>query len=384
MRSGGYEGTITVVDASRDLPGDRPPLSKGVLTGEILPEETGQPLATKLDDLNLDFRLDSRLTSLDAAARSVTFAGRDGEPMTLRGDAIIVATGARPKTFGLGEGLSGVHTLRNLPDALALREDLIASRQIVVIGAGFIGAEVAATARSMGKAVTLVEAEQSPMARVFPSEIGDWITQLHRGNGVEVRLGSGVSNVAGSTLVERVHLNDGSTLDADTVILGLGVTPMTEWLEGSGLDLTNGVMCDNTLRCAEGIFAAGDVANWFNELFDEQMRVEHWDHANEAGAAAGRAALASLGGEEPVPFSPVPWFWSDQYDAKIQMAGRCRSTDDVEIVQRDDENGRLLVAFRRHDRCTAVLGVNRPRHVIKARMAMAASLEWNSIREVLS
>ncbi len=364
LRRGGFDGTLTVVDSAAELPTDRPPLSKQVLAGTMEPEAATQPQAHRVGELDLDLVLGVRATGLRAADRTVSLS--DGRELTV--DGLVIATGASPRH--LSTELAGVHVLRTLEDSLAIRADLLARpRRVVVIGAGFIGSEVAATCREHGVEVTMIEAQARPMQRVLPGEIGDFFAELHRDHGVDVRLGVGVEGFDGGDRVERVRLVDGSSIEADVVVAGIGVTPSTQWLEGSGLTLGNGIVCDATCLAAPGIVAAGDLAAWPNDRYGETMRVEQWEHAIEQGEhAAGRLLAGDGPGER---FTPIPWFWSDQYDRKVQMAGRVGPDDEVHVVVGSIEERRFLALFRRGDRCTAVLGVNRPAQVVKTRMKMA-------------
>lgn len=379
LRSGGHDGDVVVLDAATELPSDRPPLSKQVLAGTMEPAAAHQPLAGRLDDLGVDLRLGTPVAAFDAGALRLDLA--DGSSLSASG--VVVATGATPRSLP-GPSLGGVHVLRTLDDSLTLRADLLAGPdRVAVIGAGFIGAEVAATCRELGLEVTLIEAAPAPMVRVLPEAVGTFVADLHRVHGVDVRLGVGVDGlVADGGRVRGVSLADGSVVDATVVVIGIGVVPDVAWLEGSGVPVGNGVTCDQTCLAAPGVVAAGDVAEWFNPHFGERMRVEQWEHAIEQGAAAGRRLLVA--DDDPAPFVSVPWFWSDQYDRKLQMAGRPAATDEVHVLDGSFEEQRFVVAFRRGDRCTGVLGVNRPRHVVQARMRLAESLDWVPIEELLS
>lgn len=376
VRRDGFDGAITLIGDEPHTPYDRPPLSKQVLSGDWDADKTGLADDDRLTELDVTFRSGVAATAFDAASRTVTLA--DGS--SLSADGVMIATGARTRTIPGTDGLAGVHTLRTLDDSLAIRADLEAApRRVVVVGAGFIGAEVAATARERGLDVSIVEMAEVPLERAIGAAAGEVVADVHRDHGVDVRLGVGVSAIEGDGRVERVTLDDGTVLEADVVVVGVGVQPNTEWLEGSGLTIDNGVVCDETCLAAPGVTAAGDVARWPNPLFDEMMRVEHWDNAVEQGTHAARRLLAEDPGE---PFAPVPWFWSDQYDRKIQLAGRCRPDDVTELVTGSFEERRFALIYGREGRITAVLGFNRPRHVMKFRQLIAAKGSWDQALEL--
>ncbi|HTO01059.1 MAG TPA: FAD/NAD(P)-binding oxidoreductase [Microthrixaceae bacterium] len=389
LRAEGFDGDVIVVDPSTALPPDRPPLSKQVLSGEWPAERAQHRLADKLSGLNLDLRLGVAAVSLDAAERVVGLS--DGT--SVKADGIVIATGSSPRRLP-GPDLLGVHVLRDLEDCIALRNDLDAGpSRVAVIGAGFIGAEVAATCRSLGLDVTMIEAGPVPLGRVLPGQIGSFIADLHTDNGVEVRLGVGVSGLThdGSggasgdgARVTGVEMADGSRVEAEVVVVGIGVTLNTEWLEGSGLTLDNGVVCDETCLAAPGIVAAGDLATWHNHFYGQKMRVEQWENAIEQGEHAAKRLLAELGHGEPTAFRTVPWFWSDQYDLKMQMAGMPSGTDEVFIPVGSLEERRFVAMFRRGDKCSAVLGVSRPRQVMLVRMKLRESLDWDNAMSVFA
>ena len=360
LRRDGFDGPVTLIGAESHLPYDRPPLSKQVLAGDWEPERAALTDSEELASDGIEVRLGVRATALDLAARELTV--HTGE--TVAFDGLVIATGARCRTMPGTEGLDGVHVLRSLDDCLALRADFDATPQrVVVVGAGFIGAEVAATARGRNLDVTLVEALPTPLSRVLGDEMGQVCAEVHRDHGIDLRTGVGVDRVTGDGRVRQVTLSDGSTVDADVVVVGIGVIPNTEWLDGSGLELGDGVVCDATCLAAEGVTAAGDVARWPNELFGETMRVEHWDNAAQQGSHAARRLLDAAVG----PFTPVPWFWSDQYDRKIQLAGCVRGDDEVRVVTGSVEERRFAAIYGRAGRITGVLGFNRPRHVMRYR-----------------
>jgi NADPH-dependent 2,4-dienoyl-CoA reductase/sulfur reductase-like enzyme len=369
LRHEGYDGTLVMLGDERHLPYDRPPLSKELLAGEWEPEQIAlrkQPY----DDLDLDLRLGRRATGLDVAAREVAIDG--GEQLDF--DELVIATGARPRTLPGTPPLDGIFVLRTLDDCLAIRARLEQRPRVVVIGAGFIGSEVAATCRRRGLDVTVLEMLPVPMARAVGPVIGDVCGQLHRDHGVDLHCGVTVAGFEGRERVERVLLADGSAIEADLVVVGVGVVPATDWLEGSGLTLDNGVVCDETCLAAPGIVAAGDVARWPNPLFDgESMRVEHWTNATEQGVAAARRLVADDMG---AVFAPVPFVWSDQYDVKIQVVGCIHPDDEVVVADGSFAERRFVALYGRDDRLVGALGFSRPRVVMQYRRMIADRASW--------
>ena len=361
LRRDGFDGPITLIGDEAHEPYDRPPLSKQVLAGDWEPDRIALTPSDKLADLDLDLRFGTAAAGFDLASRTLRLTGGENEGETLEVDALLIATGARCRT--LGQPREGVHVLRSLDDCLALRADFDAAPdRVVVVGAGFIGAEVAATSRTRGLDVTVVEALSAPLIRVLGPAMGEVCAAVHRDHGVDLRTGVGVEGFDGAGRVERVRLTDGSAVDASVVVVGIGVVPNTEWLEGSGLALDDGVVCDAAGLAAPGVAAAGDVARWPNRRFGEVMRVEHWDNAAAQGAHSARALLGAA-----EPYEPVPWFWSDQYDRKIQLAGHVRPDDEVRVVAGSVAERRFAALYGRGGRLMGALGFNRPRHVMRYR-----------------
>jgi NADPH-dependent 2,4-dienoyl-CoA reductase/sulfur reductase-like enzyme len=371
LRLQGHDGSIIVVDADSERPYDRPPLSKQMLTGEWEPEKILLPAGK--EDLDLEFRLGVRAKAVDLGARQITLEGADGTVANTAFDSLVIASGASARRLPDSAGIAGVHVVRTLADSLALRAELEAGpSRVVVIGAGFIGAEVASSCRKRGIEVTLVEAMPLPLERILGAEMGRVCAQVHIENGVDLRLGTGVlqletETVDGVEKVVGVALTDGTTIATEIVVVGIGVTLNVDWLEGSGLTLDDGVVCDNTLLAAPGVVAAGDIARYPSARFGRMLRVEHWETAIAGGEAAARRLLAEASGETPVVFDPIPWFWSDQYDRKIQLAGRPMPTDTCVVVHGSTDEFRFVALYGDGDRLTGVLGMNRPRHVVQLR-----------------
>lgn len=371
LRLQGHAGSIIVVDADSERPYDRPPLSKQMLTGEWEPEKILLPAGK--EDLDLEFRLGVRAKAVDLGASQITLEGADGTVANTAFDSLVIASGASARRLPDSAGIAGVHVVRTLADSLALRAELEAGpSRVVVIGAGFIGAEVASSCRKRGIEVTLVEAMPLPLERILGAEMGRVCAQVHIENGVDLRLGTGVlqletETVDGVEKVVGVALTDGTTVATEIVVVGIGVTLNVDWLEGSGLTLDDGVVCDNTLLAAPGVVAAGDIARYPSARFGRMLRVEHWETAIAGGEAAARRLLAEARGETPVVFDPIPWFWSDQYDRKIQLAGRPMPTDTCVVVHGSTDEFRFVALYGDGDRLTGVLGMNRPRHVVQLR-----------------
>ncbi len=371
LRRDGFEGRISLIGDEPHAPYDRPPLSKKFLAGDLDDDRLPLTTAEKLADLGLEMRLGCRATGLDVATRTLEVDGV-AEPY----DGLLIATGARCRNLPGTAGLAGVHTLRTRDDAEAIRDALAnGARRVVVVGAGFIGAEVASTAIGRGAEVTMVEALEAPFGRVLGVEMGAVMADVHRRHGVDLRTGVGVDEVLGDDRLAGVRLADGATLEADLLVVGIGVVPNTDWLEGSGLTLDDGVVCDETCLAAPDVAAAGDVARWANPRYGEVMRVEHWDNAVQQGVHAARRLLQS--DEEATPYAPVPWFWTDQYDRKVQLAGRPHTDDEVRVVAGSTAEHRFAAFYGRDGRFTAALGMNRPRQVMQSKGLLDAGASWD-------
>ncbi|MFS8097489.1 FAD-dependent oxidoreductase [Lentzea alba] len=351
LRRKGYTGVVTVLGAERHLPYDRPPLSKQVLSGNWAPEKAQLRPVEALN--GLDFVLGDAAVSLDVAGRSVrTASGR-----VFTASNIVVATGLRPRTFPGQDQLAGVHTLRTVDDCLALRSELTDGSRVVVVGDGVLGAEIAATARGMGVAVTLVGPQHAPLAlQVGPLAAG-LLADLHASNGVDLRLGVAVAGLVSLRgRVTGVRLETDEVLPADVVVVAFGSAPATDWLQDSGLRIDNGVVCDSRCRAADGIYATGDVARWHHETLGRLVRLENRTNAIEQAIAV---AANILGAGEP--YLPVPYFWTDQFDAKIHVHGTPSADAEVSVVDGDVAERRFVAQYRRDGEVIGVLGWNMPR-----------------------
>ena len=359
LRRSEYPGAITIVSDEDHLPYDRPPLSKEVLRAEV-DDVTLKP-AEFYEENDITVVLGNGARSVDTAAQSVKLA--DGSDLEY--DELIIATGLVPKTIPSFPDLEGIRVLRSLEESIALREHAGTAENAVVVGAGFIGCEVAASLRGMGVNVVLVEPQPSPLASVLGEQIGALVSRLHQAEGVDVRCNVGVAEVRGTGHVEKVVLSDGTELDADLVVVGIGSKPATEWLEGSGIELNNGVVCDDVGRTgASHVWAIGDIASWRHPV-GHQVRVEHWSNV----ADQARVMVPAMLGTEIPPTVTVPYFWSDQYDVKIQCLGEPEADDIVHVVEDD---GRKFLAFYERDGVVAgVVGGGMPGKVMKVRTKIA-------------
>jgi len=328
------------------------------------------------DELDVEWMLGKEAVNLSIDARQIKL----GDGTTLAFDGLIIATGAQPMRLPGQERFAHVHELRTLDDALAVRKEIaVGGRRVVVIGAGFIGLEVAATARSLGNRVVVLEGADAPLIRGLGAAMGAAIAELHRDRGVEVRCNVQVESLTD----DGVRLRGGENLDADVIVVGIGVEPVTDWLAKSGLQLRDGVVCDETLQAlradgspAEGIYAAGDAARWTNPLFEEEMRVEHWTNAAEQGALAATNLLSASAGKTTEPYSALPFFWSDQYDNRIQFLGRATADDDVQVVAGSVADRKFLALYGRAGRLHGALGVNAPRWVMPTRKLFLDRATW--------
>ena len=338
IREHDREGAITVVSAEDHLPYERPPLSKDVLQGKADAEVAFPHPEGWYHAQGATLRLGQPATTISVDARTVTLA--DGSE--LGWDRLLLATGSVVRRLDVpGGDLPGVHYLRTMDDSLALLDRLRDGGDVVVVGAGWIGLEVAAAARRLGCTVTIVEPAAAPLLAVMGERIGGWFADFHAAHGVRLLLGTGITGFTGTDHVTGVDTDAGETIAARTVVVGVGIRPSTDLAETAGAAIDNGVLTDGSLRTSvPGIWAAGDVANWESTLLGRHVRVEHWANANDGGLAAGR----SMAGVD-LTYDPVPFFFSDQYDAGLEYAGYVPKDAGAELVVRGDPAGNEFMAF---------------------------------------
>jgi NADPH-dependent 2,4-dienoyl-CoA reductase/sulfur reductase-like enzyme len=368
-RKTGFAGEIVLIGAEPHLPYDRPPLSKAYLDDGN--DTVFRSTEYFRDELGVDLVFGRPATALDTSAKQVWIGDRG-----IDYDALVIATGARARTLPNLPALTGVHVLRTIDDARAVRAALESGSRTVVIGAGFIGSEIASSTRKRGLAVTIVEAMPTPLVRAVGESMGAQLSALHTAHGTDLRCGVGVSGLRGNGRVEAVVLDDGTEIPADLVVVGVGAAPAVDWLESSALSLDNGVVCDETLWTGvDGVYAAGDVANWHNPQFGRRMRLEHWTSAAEQGAIAARNALDPAAAK---PYSTVPYFWSDWYDVRIQFAGT-PVADEIEVVI--DRPNLMVALYRTGEHVTGALTVNGQSKIMKYRGMIMRRASWQDALE---
>lgn len=362
LRRKGSTARITLVGDEPELPYDRPPLSKAVLLGTADAASLHFVDADALAGLDVELRLGVGAVGLDLDRRAVRLA----DDAVLGFDRLVVATGSSPRRIPGLRALPGVHVLRTAGDAAAIRAGLLRARRVAVVGGGFIGAEIASAARQLGVEVTVVDVLPTLMTRGLGAELGARMTDLHRRNGVRLRLDSAVTDVVGDDRVTGVALGDGTVVAADLVVVGIGTVPNVEWLRGSGVPLDDGVLCDRYLRAADKVYAVGDVARWHNPHYEAPMRMEHWTSAGEQATALA----ATLTGT-PTPCTLLPYVWSDQFGRRLQIFGRIEPDDEIELVFA--EGDRFVALARRSGRLEAAVAYDALRHALPYRAQLMSA-----------
>jgi 3-phenylpropionate/trans-cinnamate dioxygenase ferredoxin reductase subunit len=365
LRQRSFDGRITLIGAESGLPYNRPPLSKEILTGKAEPESARLISEEDFAALNVEFRDNTTATAVDVASKTLTLDG--GE--TVNFDVLVLATGSSPRRIPSLPDLEGVHVLRTLDDALALKRSFDAAQSVAVIGGGFIGAEVASSALSVGKSAAIIDVLPVLMQRGLGEVLAKRMTQLHREAGVALHLGVGVESLVGSQKVEGVRLTDGTVVPADVVLVGIGTAPNTKWLEGSGLQIADGVVCDEYLRAAPDVFAVGDVARWPHPAFEHTIRAEHWTAAVEHADVVAATITGT-----PTVMQTVPYIWSDQLGIKLQIAGHIAPEDEISFAL--DEDGKWLALTGSDGVQHGIAAVKAPGQFIKQKMKLAGGAPW--------
>lgn len=354
LRAQGFDGQITVIGDEVRRPYDRPPLSKEFLLGSM--SEADLALEADDDDLRAEWILGSPAIAFEHGTGTIELANST----KINADGVVLATGSRARQWPGCEVLPGVHVVRTVEDAVGLRADLQHGARLVVIGGGFVGAEVAATARKLGLDVTVVEAASVPLSRQLGKQLGAVIAGLHAVHGTDLICGVGVARIIGPDRVTGVELADGRVLPADVVVVGIGAVPNIEWLKDSGLELGDGIICGaGGQTVIPNVVAVGDCAAWYDAAAGTARRIEHWTGALERPAIAVATLLAA--GDHQRAEAKPPYFWSDQYGSRIQFAGFARAGDIVTIEEGDCEQCCFLATYRRDGRLVAVLAVDQPR-----------------------
>ncbi len=372
-RTEGYDGPITLLGSEPHAPYDRPPLSKQVLTGELAVEATDYHPVDYFADLGIELALGVTAAGVDLHRQRLLLAGRDD----LAYDALVVATGSRPRRLPFATPDDGIHVLRTRDDAVGLRAELLRSTRLAIVGAGFVGAEVASTAASLGVDVTIVETAATPLVRAVGVEVGRELVELHQTAGVKLVCQKAVTGFIGRGRVEGLTLDDGSILDVDLVLVGVGVVPDVEWLVGSGLELDDGLRCDAHLRTSDrAVFGAGDAVSWPSASVGARTRSQQWTTASDQGRHLGRVLVH---GESAGTFDHDLYFWSDQYGTRVQGFGSPVGT--TVVVDRDPTSRRYLAAFRDGSRVTGAVGINAPREFVALRKLARSGAPWSAVDE---
>lgn len=373
-RRSGFQGSVVVIGDEDHLPYDRPPLSK-----QFLHDKRDVPYFREEDsytaELNVTLVLGRPATAVRPEAKMV-IVGDVEVPY----DSLIIATGATPKTVPSWTARKGVVTLRRAGDAMTVRDALDAKRDITIAGAGFIGAEIASAARKQGCRVTIIEATETPLARALGPVMGRTLSEMHTRHGTALHCGVTIAEIHGDECVQSVTLSDGTTVPTDLLLVSIGAEPNTNWLRGSGMELTSdgGIVCDEYLESSlPGVYAAGDVVHWPNEVMDTSMRLEHWTSANEQGALAARNATNR---GVRATYQTVPYFWSDWYGNRIQFAG-IAGTESPTVVQGTVDADKFVALYRDGDRLVGALTVNDSSRIMKERRRISQRTTWEEALE---
>ena len=364
LRGEGFEGRVLLIADEPYVPHERPPLSKEVLLGDQPPESTYLWPAESYDESDIELMLGVQATRISPAEHTIKIDGGETIPY----DRLMIATGARVRRLPVtGTELAGIHYLRGIQDTEAIQADLVADARVLVVGGGWIGLEVAAAANKLGGQVTVVETLGQLCGRALTPDLADWVLALHRGHGVDVRLETSVEHFEGGGRVSRAVLSDGTSIDADVVVIGIGVVPNVELAAEAGLAIDNGIVVDELGRTSDSdIFAAGDVTNHPNALLGRRIRLESWENAQNQAIATAKTML-----DAGSAYTEIPWFWSDQHGVNIQLVGLPEGWSET-VTRGDRESGEFIVFYLKDGRIDGAAAINTPRDIRFARRLMAA------------
>jgi 3-phenylpropionate/trans-cinnamate dioxygenase ferredoxin reductase subunit len=359
LRQKKYEGKITLIGEEEHYPYQRPPLSKKFLAGELAAERLYVKPPSFYDNPDIELRLGTPVIGIDLASKTVT----DVDSNAYDYETLIIATGARVRKLDVpGSGLAGVHYLRNIQDVTAMQDYMHEGKRLVIIGAGYIGLEVAAVAASKGLHVTVIEMADRVMSRVVSEQVSEFYQAEHRQHGVNLMLSAGLAGFSGSTALEQVDLTDGTSVAADFVLIGIGVLPNVELAEDAGLDVDNGIRVDDRCRTSDAsVYAIGDCTNHPNSLLGQRLRLESVHNALEQAKTVAR----NICGED-LQYAQVPWFWSDQYDLKLQIAGISQGYDQT-VLRGDPANRAFSCLYLRAGQLIAIDSINSPKDFMQSK-----------------
>jgi 3-phenylpropionate/trans-cinnamate dioxygenase ferredoxin reductase subunit len=364
LRAEGFEGRVVLIGKEKYLPYERPPLSKGALLGEAALDSTYFWPPETYPELDIETMLGVRATAIDRAAKQVTLDNGD----VLAYDRLAITTGTRPRELPIdGADLAGVHYLRTMDDTLAIQADVKAGATALIVGGGWIGLEVAATLGKLGCRSVVAEFADRLCGRAVTPDISAWMLDFHKGHGIDVRLNTGVERFEGNGALSRAILSDGDTIDCALAVIGIGVLPNVEIAADAGIDVDNGITVDDQCRTSDpDIFSAGDVTNHPNDLLGKRIRLESWENAQNQGIAAGKAML-----DKGESYAEIPWFWSDQHDANIQMIGLPEAWDEV-ATRGNPADNEFMTVYLKDSKIIGAISVNNPRDLRFAKRLMQA------------
>lgn len=370
LRDQGFEGRVVIVGDEDFAPHERPPLSKEVLLGDAEKESCLLWPPGTLEEADIEMHLGVSVKSIDADGHTMSLS--NGE--TLAWNKLLIATGGRARSLDVdGVDLDGVYTLRTIEDAEGIRARLTAGAKVLVIGAGWIGLEVAAAARKRDASATVVEVADRVCARALTEDMSQWVHALHERHGVDIRLTTAFSHFAGEEKLEKAVLGDGSEIDCDVAVIGIGLIPNTELAESAGLDIDNGIVVDENGQTSHpDIFAAGDVTNHPNALLGRRVRLESWENAQNQAINSAKAML-----DIKEPYSEIPWFWSDQYDANIQMMGLPEAWDQT-VTRGDREAGEFIEFYLKDGEMQGAAAINNPRDLRFTRRMITSGKKFDA------